>query len=109
MGLFEKDYLLRLLEQLSDMLAAITSAIRGGKNDEALAAIAQAQEKLAGPLALGLTRLDPSSVVSLLGAEKAAIYVKLLRLEAEARDGLGDGPKARAAETRADGIERATR
>ncbi len=51
-------------------------------------------------------------MVALLGAEKAAIYVTLLRLEAEARDGLGDAreaAKARAAEARANGIERATR
>jgi hypothetical protein len=112
MGLFEKDYLLRLLEQLTAMVAAIRGSVQGGKNAEALAAIAEAQDRLAGPLASGLARLDGSSVVALLGKEKAAIYVTLLRLEAEARDGLSDARetvKARAAEARAEAIERATR
>ncbi len=105
MGLFEKDYLLRLLEQLTQMVAAIVAAVRGGKNADALAMIAQAQQTLAGPLAGGLDRLDAASVVSLLGAEKTRIYAQLLRLEVEARDGLGETAKARAIEARAAGLE----
>ena len=107
MGLFEKDYLLRLLEQLSEMVAAISAAVRGGKSRDALAMIAEAQQKLAGPLGAGLDRLDAGSVVSLLGAEKAPVYAQLLRLEAEARDALGEQAKARAIEGRAGAIERA--
>ena len=106
MGLFEKDYLLRLLEQLTEMIAAIREAIRGGRGGEALATIADAQQRLAGPLAGSLDRLDPGSVVSLLGAEKARMHAKLLRLEAEARAALGEDAKARAIEERAGGIER---
>lgn len=107
MGLFEKDYLLRLLEQLTEMVAAIQAAIRGGKNGEALATIAEAQQRLAGPLGAGFDRLDPGSVVSLLGVEKARMHAELLRLEAEARDALGESAKARAIEARAEAIERA--
>ncbi len=106
MGLFEKDYLLRLLEQLTEMMAAIRLAIRGGKSREALGTIADAQQQLAGPLAGSLDRLDPSSVVSLLGLEKARTHATLLRLEAEARAALGEEAKARALEARAEGIER---
>jgi hypothetical protein len=107
MGLFEKDYLLRMLEQLTQMIAAIRAAVEGGKNEEALAQIADAQRQLAGPLGAGLERLDPASVASLLGAEKARIHAKLLRLEAEARAALGEATKARALEGRAEGVERA--
>jgi hypothetical protein len=107
MGLFEKDYLLRLLEQLTEMAAAIGAAIRGEKRREALAMIAEAQQRLAGPLGVGLERLDPGSVVALLGVEKARLHARLLRLEAEARDGLGEAAKARALEARAEGVERA--
>ena len=107
MGLFEKDYLLRLIQQLAEMVAAISAAIRGGKNRDALAMIAEAQQRLAGPLGLGLERLDPPSVVSLLGLEKARLHAQLLRLEAEARDALGEAAKARVLEARAEAVERA--
>ena len=104
MGLFEKDYLLRLLEQLTEMVAAVRGAIGAGKNREALATIAEAQQRLAGPLGASLERLDAGSVVSLLGAEKARMHAQLLRLEAEARDGLGEAARARTIEARAEGI-----
>jgi hypothetical protein len=107
MGLFEKDYLVRLLEQLTEMVAAISAAVRGGKNREALAMIAEAQQRLVGPLGMGLDRLDPPTVVSLLGAEKARLHAQLLRLEAGVREALGEGAKARALEARAEGLERA--
>ena len=107
MGLFEKDYLIRLLEQLTEMVAAIVAAIRGGKPRDALTTLAEAQQKLAGPLGASLERLDPGSVVSLLGPEKAQMHARLLRLEAEARDALGETAAARAIEARAGAIERA--
>jgi hypothetical protein len=107
MGLFEKDYLLRLLEELSEMIAAISASIRGGNARDALASIAQAQARLAGPLGGSLERLDPGSVVSLLGAEKAKVHARLLRLEAEAREALGEAAKAQLVASRAQGIERA--
>jgi len=107
MGLFEKDYLLRLLEQLAAMVAAIRTAIRGGKHRDALAAIAEAQQRLAGPLAMGLDRLDPASILSLLGAEKARVYAELLQLEAEAREGLGETAKVNGIRALATGLERA--
>jgi hypothetical protein len=107
MGLFEKDYLLRLLEQLSEMAAAIRGAIGAGKSREALATIAEAQQQLAGPLAGSLDRLDPGSVASLLGVEKARAHATLLRLEAEARGALGEEAKARALEERAAAVQSA--
>jgi hypothetical protein len=109
MGLFEKDYLLRLLEQLTDMLAAIRESIRGGRPDEAIAAIVAAQRLLGGPLAGSLDRLDAGTVASLLGMEKARMHAVLLRLEAEAREAAGAGgeeAKVRALRERAAAVER---
>ncbi len=88
------------------MIAAIATAIRGGKGREALDMIAEAQARLAGPLGGSLDRLDPGSVVSLLGAEKAKLHAKLLRLEAEARGSLGEVARGLALEARADEFER---
>jgi hypothetical protein len=106
MGFFEKDYLIRLLEQLTEMVAAIRAAIRGGGSREALATIAEAQQRLAGPLAASLCRLDAGSAVALLGVEKAKMHATLLRLEGDAYAALGEDSKARAAEERAARIER---
>jgi hypothetical protein len=44
MGLFAKDYLIRLLEQLSERMAAIRGAIGAGESRGALAQIADAQQ-----------------------------------------------------------------
>jgi hypothetical protein len=107
MGLFAKDYLLRMLEQLTEMMAAIRGAIGAGDSRGALAQIAEAQRFLVGPLGAGLDRLDGGSVVSLLGVEKARMLAELLRLEVQARDALGEGAKARAIEGRAAAITRA--
>ena len=104
MGLFEKDYLLRMLEQITEMIAAIRGAMGAGRSREALVQIADAQQRLAGPLGASLDRLDGASVVSLLGVEKARMFVELLRLEVVARDALGEGAKARAIEGRAAAI-----
>jgi len=109
-----------VLEGLSQILSTMKDAETGQRgfvitgNDpylepyqEALATIADAQRHVTGPLGGGLDRLDAKSVVSLLGAKKAAMHAELLRLEAEARDALGDAVKARSLEARAAGIERA--
>jgi len=107
MGLFEKDYLIRLLEQLSEMAAAITAMLAGGRARDALTEVSRARSLLAGPLAGSLDRLDAASVASLLGPEKARALVDLARLEARARAALGEDAAARAAEARADQIARA--
>ncbi len=85
MGLFEKDRLIKLLEQLTKMLLAIRAALAAGNTDDALASIREARALVAGPLAGTLERVDASTVLALLGPEKAKIYDELARLEVEAR------------------------
>jgi Flp pilus assembly protein TadB len=107
MGLFQKDYLLRLLEQLADAIAAIVGRISAGEPREALEAIRQARATLAGPLASTLERVDANTVLSLLGADRARVYAALARLEGEARAKLGEEVAAAKASAWAEELERA--
>ena len=108
MGLFQKDYLLRLLEQLAHAVAAIVGRIGAGEPREALEAIGNARLALAGPLVATLDRVDAGTVVSLLGAEKARVYATLARLEGDARAALGEDATAARARAWADEIDAAS-
>ncbi len=107
MGLFEKDYLIRLLEQVTEMKQAVAGFLAGGEPRAALAEIDRARRVLAGALFASLDRLDGSSVVALLGADKAREYAALLQLEAQARSALHEDAAAAKAGARAREIERA--
>jgi hypothetical protein len=105
MGFFQKDYIVRLLEELTQSLEAIRALIEGGRERAAVEAIRQARATLAGPMAAMLERVDAASVVALIGKERAGAYLKLARLEAQARAALGESGAARAAQIRADELE----
>jgi hypothetical protein len=109
MCLFEKDYVLRLLEHLTELIQAVRARLTGGEPAEALATIAEARKTLAGPLARTLDRVDGATVVSLLGRERAQPYAELSRLEAQAHRDLGNDAAARREDARAAEIERALR
>jgi hypothetical protein len=107
MGLFEKDYVLRLLEQLTALIQGVRARLAGGEPAEALTAIAEARKTLAGPLARTLDRVDAGTLVSLLGRDRARLYAELSHLEGRARRDLGDEAAARREEAHAAEIERA--
>jgi hypothetical protein len=107
MGLVEKDPIVRLLEELTKRMAAARASLAGGSPPDALAAVADARRTLAGALASTIERVDGSTVVTLLGREKAGAYADLARLEAEARRALGEEAAATRAEARAAEIDRA--
>jgi hypothetical protein len=107
MGLFEKDPIVRILEELTKRMAAARAALAGGDPRAALATIAEARRTLAGPMASTLERVDGGTVVSILGRDKAAAYADLARVEAEARRALGEDGEANRAEARAADIQRA--
>jgi hypothetical protein len=106
MGLFEKDYILRMLEQLTQLIQSVRARLEGGTPGDALALIGEARRTLAGPLARTLDRVDGSTLVSLLGPERARLYAELSRLEARARADLGEDAASRREEARAAEIER---
>ena len=107
MGLFQKDPIVRLLEELTKRMAAVRVSLAGGSPRDALAAIDEARRTLAGPMASTLERVDGAAVVMLLGKEKAVAYAELERLEGEARSALGEDAAATRAEARAVEVDRA--
>jgi hypothetical protein len=107
MGVFEKDYLMRAIQQIAEAIAGIVGLVGDGKHEEALREIADAQAKLAGPMGTGLDRLDASSVIAILGTDKARLHAQLLRLESGARQALGQSGKGSSVLARAEAVERA--
>jgi hypothetical protein len=107
LGLFEKDPVVRLLEELTKRMAAVRAALTGGDPRDALVAVDAMRRTLSGPLASTIERVDGATVVTLLGKEKAGAYAGLARLEADARRALGEETATARAEARATEIERA--
>ncbi|HEY3817667.1 MAG TPA: hypothetical protein VGL81_10870 [Polyangiaceae bacterium] len=107
MGLIEKDPIVRLLEELTKRMTAVRASLAGGDPPGALAALLEARRTLGGALASSVERVDGSTVVTLLGKEKAAAYAELGRLEAEVRRALGEEAAATRAEARAAEVDRA--
>jgi hypothetical protein len=107
MGLFERDPIVRLLEELTKRMAAARESLAGGNPRDALVAIDGARRSLVGPMVSTVDRVDASTVLSLLGREKAEAYAALARLQGEARRALGEEAGAAAIEARAGEIERA--
>jgi hypothetical protein len=107
MGLFERDPIVLLLEELTKRMAAARQALANGNPGEALAIVEQSRRRLGGAMTSTIERVDGGTVVSLLGREKAAAYAELARLEADARRALGEEAAASRAEARAAEIERA--
>jgi hypothetical protein len=106
-GLFEKNELVRILEELTRRKESIRAALASGDATGALAGIDEARRVLAGGLSSTLDRVDASTVVSLIGRERAQAWGELAGLEADARDASGDPAGARRARARADELLRA--
>jgi len=100
-GLFEKNELVRVLEELTRRKESIRAALANGDPVGALASIAEGRRALAGALSSTLDRVDAASVVSLLGRERAGAWGELAQLEADAREASGDAVGARRAHARA--------
>jgi hypothetical protein len=107
MGLFEKNELVALLEELAKRRESLRAGIAAGEIDDTLAAIDEARRMLAGSMLASLDRVDAATVVMLLGRERAQVYVELARLEAQAREAMPDADGARRAATRAEEIAQA--
>jgi hypothetical protein len=78
----QRDYILRMIEQFAQAIAAIVAHLGGGRREEARAAIDQAW------VSLGVSRsmvqsLDANSIRMLVGEEKAELVMKLFAVEAE--------------------------
>ncbi len=87
--------MIELVERLTEWLLSIRRAYEAGRNDEALAEILKARALVAGALGSSIDRVDATTVVALLGAEKARLYGELARAEADVRLAMGDEAAAR--------------
>ncbi len=106
MGLFEKNELVRVLEELSKRKESIRAALATGNPAGALQSIEEARRALVGSLFATLDRVDGATVVALLGRERAQAYAELGQLEAEGREAAGDAAGARRAAARAAEVAR---
>ncbi|HVY48852.1 MAG TPA: hypothetical protein VHB21_23345, partial [Minicystis sp.] len=95
MPLQDRDYLLRQIERLAEVLAAFFGRVEGTGTKEVERELERVRATLLGPLRDGFSRLEPDSLVMLLGgAEKSRLVARVLELEADLREHEGDGARA---------------
>lgn len=99
----QQDYLLRLIQQMAAVIAAMLGLRGGGKVDEALEMAADAERELLGPLLPAATVVDAATAAHLIGEPlKIAAWARLLAERAallrDAGDPAADLVAARAAE-----------
>ncbi|MFL5319197.1 MAG: hypothetical protein ACJ790_06035 [Myxococcaceae bacterium] len=82
MGLVEKDFIVRMIEQFAKLLAAALKLRQQGKNDEALEAIHRCTGELYGLDWDVLAFSDPQTAAGLLaGKDRIRGYARLLEEE----------------------------
>jgi hypothetical protein len=102
MGMLERDYILRMIQQLAQALGRILGLKRAGKLDEALLEVRATADGIFGPMRRTLEAIDAQSAASLLGnREKIEAYAALTAEEASIHELLGDARRARGGERRA--------
>jgi hypothetical protein len=75
-----QDYVLRLIQQIAQMLSAIVALRKAGRNDEALEQISAAcQDKVGIPLGI-VRRSSPETLLQLLEAGGALRHVRAVML-----------------------------
>jgi hypothetical protein len=98
MSIAQRDYILRMIEQLGLFLAKIMGARKAGDFELAEREAKAALGALFGPLAEMLEKVDSASAASLLGGpEKMALYAE----RGAAREAAGNQAGARADKKRA--------
>ena len=66
MGIVERDYILRVIEQLAQAVAKVMGLVAAGKLEEALAQIDQSEQELLGSELRGLRHVDGAIVAVVL-------------------------------------------
>lgn len=96
------DYLLRAIEQLSLMIAAIVAKLRAGDVDDAERELAHAYDALLGGDRVFLDMVDAETLARVLGSpEKTRLLAQLSHLEAQACERKGDSLRAEGLRQRA--------
>ncbi len=98
----EKDYILRMIQQIARVIAAMMGKKLGGDLRGALQLARTAQGKLLGPLADIAPRLDSITAAHMVAdPDILALWAEVVAEESDVHRRLGDEPAARAAEKRA--------
>jgi hypothetical protein len=102
MSIQERDYVLRMIQQLADALGRILGLKKAGKHEEALALVRATADGILGPLRPTLEQVDSASAATLIGGQKRLeAYAALVAEEASIRAAMGDDRRARAGSRRA--------
>ena len=78
MSLVQRDFVRRLIEQLSQFVARITAFVGERRFDDALELVRQTEKELVGPLAGTLEAVDAPTVLMLLGSTDKLRLLSLL-------------------------------
>lgn len=102
MGMLERDYVLRAIQQLAQAIGRILGLKRAGRLEEALAEVGVAADAIFGTLRSALDAIDPQSAARLLASrEKIEAYAMLTAEEASIRRLMGEAAQAARGELRA--------
>lgn len=102
MSIARRDYVLRMIEQLSAAMARVVGLRTSGKLDEAERLLRETAGGIFGPMRDMLDALDAASAAMLLSSpEKTRIYAELTAEMAEIHAARGAAVKARAGRRRA--------
>ena len=102
--MIRNDYLLRMIQQLSEALARIAGLRVAGQHERALDELGKLYEELGTPREV-VDVVDTATLVRLCGhPEKVRALAKVIREEAKIFEALGD-PRAAARLRRADELE----
>lgn len=101
----QQDYILRLIQQMAAVVATLLGLRGGGKLDEALDVVSDAEGELLGPMAGAAAAVDAATAAQMIGEPlKVAAWARLLAARAELlRDG-GDEEGAAAVEARSEAL-----
>jgi hypothetical protein len=103
--MFQRDYLVRMIEQIAEAIAAITGASAAGRHDEAERAIDQLYSTHLGLPRRTLTALDAGSVVALIGRDKVPALRRILEAERDVCAARGDAAAEGAVRRRLEALE----
>ena len=97
MSIVQRDYLVRMIEQVAAAVAEIAALIHDGEFDLALIVVRKTSDLVLGNLLPVLERLDATSVVDLIGKydlDRVRMYAALLAEEGTIRERRGETPRA---------------
>ncbi|MEW5851354.1 MAG: hypothetical protein AB2A00_21375 [Myxococcota bacterium] len=95
MMLHRRDWVMRMVKQLTDALARILGLRKAGRHDEALALIGDTLREVLGEVVDVAERVDEKTAASLLGhADAIRAYAQLLTERAAVREEMQDVPGA---------------